>query len=125
MNGLRKRLSTETISVVAVGVAVVGVVMASWADSRANISELRNELRNEITGLRAGQDQLRIEFQTRLDSLRSEIMGEIRELRTAIQALDDRLRRVEIRLASHETRLQNLEALVEHRGTAENLGGTP
>ena len=125
MNGQRKRLSTETISVVAVGVAVVGVVMASWADSRANISELRNELRNEITGLRAGQDQLRIEFQTRLDSLRSEIMGEIRELRTAIQALDDRLRRVEIRLASHETRLQNLEALEEHRDTAENLGGTP
>ena len=121
MNGLRKRLSTETISVVAVGVAVVGVVMASWADSRANISELRNE----IAGLRAGQDQLRIEFQTRLDSLRSEIMGEIRDLRKAIQALDDRLRGVEIKIASHETRLQNLEALEVHRGTAEDLGSAP
>ena len=74
----KRTLSAETISLIAVGVTVLGVVMASWADSRASIGELRTG----IAGLRVGQDQLRSEFREEFHAVRSEFREEFHAVRS-------------------------------------------
>ena len=119
----KRTLSAETISLIAVGVTVLGVVMASWADSRASIGELRTG----IAGLRVGQDQLRSEFREEFHAVRSEfrkefdsvrsefredlgglrsaLKGEMREARMSAEKIDHRLRGVEVSLSSVRTHL--------------------
>ena len=75
----------ESIAIFGVGVAVLGVVVASWDDSRAYQAVSRSEhaeIRGEIR-------QLRTELKADVDKLRT-------ELRTDMGKLDDRLRTVEI-----------------------------
>lgn len=71
----RRGVSNELIGMLAIGVTLAGLTLATWSDVRAQIRQQGSELR-------------------------SELRSEIRELRMAIGRLDDRLRAVEIRLGS-------------------------
>ena len=71
---LRRGVSNELIGMLAIGVALAGLTLATWGDARAEIRQLGSEFRSEA-----------------------------RELRVAIGRLDDRLRAVEIRLGSADT----------------------
>lgn len=74
----RKGVSNELIGMLAIGVTLAGLTLATWSDVRAEIRQQGSELR-------------------------SELRSETRELRMAIGRLDDRLRAVEIRLGSRDT----------------------
>ena len=98
-------LSSETVALLAVGATVIGTVLASWADSRAAIGELRSE----ITELRLGQNEMRVEvrveWSNELRAVRSELRQDIRDLGRGMAGLDERLRRVEISVAGIQTHL--------------------
>ena len=68
-------VSNELIGMVAIGVALAGLMLATWGDLPAEIRQQGSELRGEIR-------------------------SETRELHMAIGRLNDRLRAVEIRLDS-------------------------
>ena len=108
----KRILSSETVALLAVGATVIGTVLASWADSRTAIGELRSE----IIELRLGQNDMRVEWSSELRTVRSELKQDIREVRSELKedirdvrlgmaGLDDRLRRVEIGVASIQAHL--------------------
>ena len=103
MSQARSKLapSSETVALLAVGATVIGTVLASWADSRTAIGELRSE----ITELRLGQNETRTEWSNELRAVRSELKEDIRDLGRGMTGLDDRLRRVEIGIASIQAHL--------------------
>lgn len=74
----RRGVSNELIGMLAIGVTLAGLTLATWNDVRTEIRQQGSELR-------------------------SELRSETRELSMAIGRLDDRLRAVEIRLGSSDT----------------------
>ena len=92
----------ETIAVAGVGVALLGVVIAGWADTRAGF----NELRGEIGGLRLEVKQditdLRTELKRDITDLRTELRQDIVGLRGDVRRVDDRLDEVNVRLVAVE-----------------------
>ena len=82
----------ESITIFGVGGVLLGVVVASWADSRAYQAESRAyqvESRAEHAEIRGEIRELRTELKADIDKLRT-------ELRSDMGKLDDRLRTVEI-----------------------------
>ena len=114
----------ETIAVVGVGVALLSVVVASWADTRAGmaamrveIDDLRTELKQDIADLRAEVKQdiadlraevkqdiadLRNELKQDIADVRAELKEDIAELRTDVRRLDDRVDELNVRLVAVE-----------------------
>ena len=81
----RRGVSNELIGMLAIGVTLAGLTLASWSDVRAEIRHQTSELRSETRELR-------------------EAVGRMEDrLRAAIGRLDDRLRTVEIRFGPTDT----------------------
>ena len=102
----KRILSSETIALLAVGATVIGTVLASWADSRTAIGELRSE----ITELRLGQNEMRTEWSSELRTVRSELKEDIRDVRLGMTRLDDRLTRLDDRLRHVEIGVASIQA---------------
>lgn len=100
----RNGISNEMVAILSMGVAILGVSLASWTTLHAEIADLRLETR-------AGDDRLRADVQRQMDQVRSDI-GAVDQ---SVRRLDDRMRAVETRLAVVETRLAVVEA---HTGSA-------
>ena len=103
----------ETIAVVGVGVALLSVMVAGWADTRAGlaamrveIDDLRIELKQDIADLRAELKQdiadLRAELKQDIADVRAELKEDIAELRTDVRRLDDRVDELNVRLVAVE-----------------------
>ncbi len=84
----RNGISSEMVAILTMGVAILGVSLASWTTLHAEIADLRLEMR-------AGDDRLRADLQRQMDQLRSDI-GAVDQ---SVRRLDDRMRAVETRLA--------------------------
>ena len=81
----------ETIAVVGVGVALLGVMVAGWADTRAGLTAMRGKI-----------DDLRIEVKQDIGDLRAELKEDIAELRADVRRLDDRVDELNVRLVAVE-----------------------
>ena len=115
----RNGISNEMVAILAMGVAILGVSLASWTTLHAEIAGLRVELHADMDRLRSdlqGQmDQLRVDLQGQMDQLRVDLQGQMDQLRADIGALDQSVRRLDDRLRAVETRLAVVEA---HTGSA-------
>ena len=92
----------ETIAVVGVGVALLSVMVAGWADTRTGLSamrgkidDLRVEVKQDIAGLRG---ELKQDF----GDLRAELKEDIAELRADVRRLDDRVDELNVRMVAVE-----------------------
>ena len=81
----------ETIAVVGVGVALLGVMVAGWADTRTGLAAMRGKI-----------DDLRIEVKQDIAGLRGELKEDIAELRADVRRLDDRVDELNVRLVAVE-----------------------
>lgn len=81
----------ETIAVVGVGVALLGVMVAGWADTRTALSAMRGEI-----------DDLRVEVKQDIAGLRGELREDIAELRADVRRLDDRVDELNVRMVAVE-----------------------
>ena len=104
---------SETIAVVGVGVALLSVVVAGWADTRnglsamrAEIDDLRVEVKQDIADLRGEVKQdiadLRAEVKQDIGALRLEWKEDIAELRADVRRLDGRIDELNVRLVAVE-----------------------
>ena len=106
----RNGISNEMVGILAMGVAMIGVSTASWATLRAEIGELRADVREDIGHLRTGIDGL-------ADRTRAVETG-LAVVATRLDGVEERLGVVETRLDGVETRLGVVEtnlALVDGR----------
>ena len=127
--GGRRVTRGETYAVGGIGVALLGVVIASWADTRAGFTELRAEirgvrtelhaeihdesgvLRGEIGVVRGEIGVVRGEIglvRDEIVDLRREVKQDIADLRGDVHKLDDRLDDVTARLVAVEVHTQAL-----------------
>ena len=90
--GRRNGVSNELVGILTMGVAMIGVSLASWTTLHAEIGDLRGDLHEDM------------------EQLRSDVGDDVQELRADIGALgvsvgklDERMRAVETRLAVVET----------------------
>ena len=116
-NGSPSRgVSNETIAILGVGAVILGVVVASWADSRAFQGEARTELAVTRTELKGDIASLRTELKGDMDKLRTELKGDMDKLRTELRAdmgkLDDRMNKLDDRMSKLDDRLRNVELAV-------------
>ena len=98
----RMRLSQETIAIIAVGVALAGLILTSLATLRDDISDLRHEARLDRTTWQTESQHLREETLTQINQLREEVRAdrdafqqEILRLTRADAALSEKIVRVE------------------------------
>ena len=81
-------MTPELIGILAVGVTVIGLLLALWRDTRTEIHALRAEARAENHALRAevqaGDQRLREDFHFQMSNLRNDV-----------QALTERTARLE------------------------------
>ena len=123
--GRRNGVSNELVGILAMGVAMIGVSLASWTTLHAEIGDLRGDLHEDMDQLRSDvrsdmdrlrtdigedMDQLRADIHADMEQLRSDLGDDVQELRSDIGALgvsvgklDERMRAVETRLAVVET----------------------
>ena len=92
----------ETIAMAGIGVALLGVMIASWADNRAGFSELRAEIGDHRRELKQDIASSRAELKQDIASLRAELRQDISALRLDVRGLDDRLDEVNVRLVAVE-----------------------
>ena len=137
----RNGISNEMVAILSMGVAILGVSLASWTTLHAEIADLRLEmragddrlraelhsdmdrLRSDLQGqmarlrsdLQGQMDQLRSDLQGQMDQLRSDLQGQMEQLRADIGAVDQSVRRLDDRMRAVETRLAVVEA---HTGSA-------
>jgi len=126
----RNGVSNEMVAILTMGVAILGVSLASWTTLHAEIAGLRVELHADMDRLRSdlqgqmdqlrvdlqGQmHQLRVDLQGQMDQLRADLQGQMDQLRADIGALDQSVRRLDDRVRAVETRLAVVEA---HTGSA-------
>ena len=104
----RNGISNEMVAILTMGVAILGVSLASWTTLHAQIADLRVELR-------ADMDRLRSDLQGQMDRLRLDLQGQIDQLRSDIGAVDQSVLRLDDRMRAVETRLAVVEA---HTGSA-------
>ena len=101
----------DTIAILGVGVALLGVMLASWADARefqaescAEHAAIRQEIRDLRAELKGDIESLRTEMRNDMNALRKELHNDMdvlrKELRSDMGKLDDRLRTVEIGVAA-------------------------
>ena len=123
--GRRNGVSNELVGILTMGVAMIGVSLASWTTLHAEIGDLRGDLHEDMDQLRSDvrsdmdrlrtdigedMDQLRADIHADMEQLRSDLGDDVQELRSDIGALgvsvgklDERMRAVETRLAVVET----------------------
>lgn len=126
----RNGISNEMVAILSMGVAILGVSLASWTTLHGSIADLRVELRADMDRLRAdlrGQmeqlrsdlhrdmEQLRSDLHRDMEQLRSTVANDVEELRSDIGALDRGVRTLDERMRGVETRLAVVEA---HTGSA-------
>ena len=116
--GRRNGVSNELVGILAMGVAMIGVSLASWTTLHAEIGELRGDMGQLRSDMRADMDQLRSDMRADMDQLRSDVGDDVQELRSDIGALgvsvgklDERMRAVETRLAVVETHTGSASAV--------------
>ncbi len=97
-------MNAELIAILAVGVAVAGLVLNGQRANRREIGTLRTEIQTEI-------GTLRTEMQTEIGTLRAEVHREISTLRTEISR----------EIADLRERMARLEGLLE--GLREAISG--
>ncbi len=99
-------MTPELIGILAVGATVIGLLLTFKRDARADNQALRAEFRADNQRLRAelhaGMESLRTEFRADMQSFREEVRadfaqvrGELADLRKDVQALTERMSRVE------------------------------
>ena len=104
----RNGISNEMVAILSMGVAILGVSLASWTTLHGNIADLRVELR-------ADMNRLRSDLQGQMDRLRSDLQSQMDQLRSDIGAVDQSVRTLDERMRGVETRLAVVEA---HTGSA-------
>ena len=92
----------ETIAVVGVGVALLGVVIAGWADTRAGFTELRGEIGGLRVEVKQDITDLRAELKQDIGDLRAEVKQNISELRADVRRLDEGMDEINVRLVAVE-----------------------
>lgn len=92
----------ETIAVVGVGVALLSVMVAGWADTRAGLAAMRVEIDDLRIELKQDIADLRAELKQDIADVRAELKEDIAELRTDVRRLDDRVDELNVRLVAVE-----------------------
>ena len=84
-------MTPELIAILAVGAAIVGVVLNARCAARKDIGDLRAELNAKIDGIRTEIGNLRAELNAKIDGIRTEI-GNLRERMARLEGLLEGLR---------------------------------
>ena len=139
--GRRNGVSNELVGILAMGVTMIGVSLASWTTLHAEIGDLRGDLRVDMDQLRsdvradmdrlrmdigkdmnqlradihADMEQLRSDLHGDMEQLRSDVGDDVQELRSDIGALGVSVGRLDDRMRAVETRLAVVET---HTGSA-------
>ena len=85
-------MSAELIAILAVGVAVAGVVLNGQRTARQDIKELRQEVKQDIGGLRADMDKRLDDLDARFRTVehgQAKLEGLLEGLREAIAGRKD------------------------------------
>ena len=103
-------MTPELIAILAVGATLAGLMVAIWRDARAHtnhgLAELGAEIRDHRAstradsqslreGIRVATQGLRDEFRADMQSLREEVRADLAALRKDLQALTERVSRLE------------------------------
>ena len=99
------KISQETLMILAVGLTVLVSQFAGWnslagqiealrAEMNAADARLRQERREDVTGLRSEMGELRKELRGEMAELRTELRTEMKELRTEVRAMGQKIDRL-------------------------------
>ncbi len=90
--GRRDGVSNELVGILTMGVAMIGVSLASWTTLHAEIGGLREDMGQLRSDMRADMDQMRSDVRADMDRLRTDIGKDMAQLRTDIHADMEQLR---------------------------------
>lgn len=109
-------MSPELIGILAVGVALAGLILTAVGMSAATLRTLRSDMGR----LRGEMKQLRGEMRGKMKQLRDEIRDEMKqlrdEMRDEMRKLASRVETLELRVGALEPRMARLEGLLEGAG---------
>ncbi len=88
-------MTPELIAILALGITLVGLLITSRRDARADNQRLRAEVRAENHALRAEFQDFREEVNAGNRALRAEVHADNQRLRQDVQALAERTARLE------------------------------
>ena len=103
-------MTPELIAILAVGATLAGLMVAIWRDARAHtnqgVAELRAEIRDHRAETRASIQTLREQFRADMQNLREEVRADLQNIREEVradlaalrkdlQALTERVSRIE------------------------------
>ena len=123
-------LTPELIAILALGVPLLGLLLAFRRDVRADNQALRAELSAEIQNLRvesrAENHALRAEVKADNQALRAEVQAQIQDLRREVHAGDQRLREdLHAQMSNLRTDVQALtERTARLEGVIQGLAAT-
>ena len=90
--GRRNGVSNELVGILAMGVAMIGVSLASWTTLHAEIGDLRGDMGQLRSDMRVDMDQLRSDLRSDMGRLRTDIGKDMDQLRADIHADMEQLR---------------------------------
>ncbi len=88
-------MNVELISIVAVGVALAGVILASSRGLRQDMARMESRLDEKISGLESRTDEKISGLESRLDGKISGLESQINDLRGEVGELRERMAKLE------------------------------
>ena len=111
-------LMSVLAAVVAVGIGLAGLILASGRGLQHEMRDLRHETREEIQGLRHEMRATRQETRQEIQDLRQELRQEVQDMRGQLGRVDSHIGELRERIAGLEGLLTGLREAIVRRAVA-------
>ena len=111
-------LMSVLAAMVAVGIGLAGLILASGRGLRREMRDLRQETREEFLDLRHEMRATRLETRQEIQELRQEMRQEVQDMRGQLGRVDSHIGELRERMAGLEGLLKGLREAIVRRAVA-------